>query len=397
MTNPFRTLSDDRPLTGRTILQIIPRLDAGGAERTTVDIAAALTEAGARVLVATESGRLIPELQAKGGIWVPFPAATKNPFAMLGNVARLRALCTREQVDLIHARSRAPAWTALFAAKQSHLPFVTTYHGSYSGTSALKTLYNSVMARGDVVIANSHYTANLIEKMHPFAASKIRVIHRGTDMRQFSPASVPLSRVNALREAWQAGRDKQIILLAARLTGWKGQKVLIEATRALVDRGLSDTLTILAGDAQGREHYVAELNALIAKFDLGQNVRLVGHCTDMPAAFLAAAAVAVPSTEPEAFGRSAVEAQAMGTPVVVTELGAVRETVLDTPKSARTGWRVPPADATALADALYEALTLQASARESLADRARRHVEAQFSLQTMTDATLSVYLQLLAR
>jgi glycosyltransferase involved in cell wall biosynthesis len=233
--------------------------------------------------------------------------------------------------------------------------------------------------------------------MHPLAASQIQVIHRGTDMRQFSPSAVPLSRVNALREAWQAGRDKQIILLAARLTGWKGQKVLIEATRALVDRGLSDTLTILAGDAQGREHYVAELNALIAKFDLGQNVRLVGHCTDMPAAFLAAAAVAVPSTEPEAFGRSAVEAQAMGTPVVVTELGAVRETVLDTPKSARTGWRVPPADATALADALYEALTLQASARESLADRARRHVEAQFSLQTMTDATLSVYLQLLAR
>jgi len=397
MSTPFRTLSDDRPLTGRTILQIIPRLDAGGAERTTVDIAAALTAAGARALVATESGRLIPELQAKGGIWVPFPAATKNPFAMLGNVARLRALCTQEQVDLIHARSRAPAWTALFAAKQSHLPFVTTYHGSYSGTSALKTLYNSVMARGDVVIANSHYTANLIEKMHPLAASQIQVIHRGTDMRQFSPSAVPLSRVNALREAWQAGRDKQIILLAARLTGWKGQKVLIEATRALVDRGLSDTLTILAGDAQGREHYVAELNALIAKLDLGQNVRLVGHCTDMPAAFLAAAAVAVPSTEPEAFGRSAVEAQAMGTPVVVTELGAVPETVLDTPRSARTGWRVPPADATALADALYEALTLQASARESLADRARRHVEAQFSLQTMTDATLSVYLQLLAR
>jgi glycosyltransferase involved in cell wall biosynthesis len=397
MSASFASFPDDKPLSGRTILQLIPRLDAGGAERTTVDIAAALVDAGARALVATESGRLIPELQAKGGLWIPFPAATKNPISILTNIARLNALCAKEHVDLVHARSRAPAWTAFLATKRSGLPFVTTYHGSYSGTSSLKTLYNSVMARGDVVIANSHYTADLIRHMHPFAVGAIQTIHRGTSMRQFSPAQISLDRVNALREAWEVTRDKRIILLAARLTGWKGQKVLIEATRLLVDRGLDDIVTVLAGDPQGRDHYVAELRAVMDVLNLQNHIRLVGHCTDMPAAFLAASAVAVPSTEPEAFGRSAVEAQAMGTPVVVTELGAVPETVIDIPKNERTGWRIPPGDALALADALYEALTMQASARESLAVRARRHVETQFSLEKMTSDTLEVYRTLLLR
>ncbi|GMA78199.1 hypothetical protein GCM10025880_46160 [Methylorubrum aminovorans] len=160
-------MSETSPLAGVTVLQIIPALEAGGAERTTVDVAAALAEAGARPLVATEGGRLVGELQAKGGIWVPFPANTKNPLAMALNVERLARLCRRENVQILHARSRAPAWVALGAARRLKLPFVTTYHGSYSGRTSVKVLYNSVMARGDVVIANSHYTADLIRRTHP--------------------------------------------------------------------------------------------------------------------------------------------------------------------------------------------------------------------------------------
>ena len=143
------------PLAGRTILQIIPELEAGGAERTTVDIAEGLVHAGARALVATEGGRLVGELQTKGGIWIPFPAATKNPFSMLLNVRKLARICHNERVSLVHARSRAPAWVGLGAARSLNIPFVTTYHGSYSGRSSVKVLYNSVMARGDAVIANS--------------------------------------------------------------------------------------------------------------------------------------------------------------------------------------------------------------------------------------------------
>ena len=387
------------PLAGATVLQIIPELEAGGAERTTVDIAAALAAAGARPLVATAGGRLVGELQAKGGVWLPFPAGSKNPLAMALNVMRLMSLCRREGVQLLHARSRAPAWVALGAARRLRLPFVTTYHGSYSGRTGVKVLYNSVMARGDVVIANSHYTADLIRSLHAEqAGARIEVIHRGTDLAAFSPLAVGAGRVEALRRAWGVKPHERVVLLAARLTAWKGQRVLIEAASRMRDAGIGDFAVVLAGDAQGRAAYERELDGLVAARGLEGIVRRVGHCTDMPAAFRAASVVAVPSVEPEAFGRSAVEAQALGTPVVVSDLGAVPETVLSPPAVAagqRTGWRVPAGDPQALADALAEALTLGASAREALARRSRAHVAAQFSLERMTGDTLAVYARLL--
>ncbi len=382
-------------LAGRTILQIIPRLDAGGAERTTIDVAQALVGAGARALVASEGGRLAGELQAVGGLLTPFPAATKNPLAMALNVKKLARLIVEERVDLVHARSRAPAWVALGACRVAHRPFVTTYHGAYSGRSTLKLRYNSVMARGDAVIANSGFTAETIERLYPFARGKVVVIPRGTDLTRFAPAAVERARVAQLREAWGVAPHERVVLLAARLTGWKGQKVLIEAARRLRERGVEGVRYVLAGDAQGRESYARELDADIAAAGLTEIVSRVGHCADMPAALVAATALVAPSTEPEAFGRSAVEAQAMGAIAVVSDSGAAPETVLappQTPESARTGWRTPPGDAVALADALQSALALGASARDALAKRARAHVEANFSLQQMTDKTLAAYL-----
>ena len=392
--------TETHPLAGRTILQIIPELEAGGAERTAVDIAKGLTDAGARALVATEGGRLVAELQAKGGVWLPFPAASKNPFAMALNIRKLALLCKQEGVELIHARSRAPAWVALGAARLLKLPFVTTYHGSYNSRSAVKTLYNSVMTRGDIVIANSGYTAELILSKHPAARERIRVVNRGTNFSAFAPAAVGAERIQALRKAWGVEPHQRIVLLPGRLTNWKGQRVLIEAARLMRDGGDTDTAFILAGDAQGRDGYVKELDALIAKAGLEGRVKRVGHCTDMPAAMLSAAVVAVPSTEPEAFGRVAVEAQAMGAPVVVSDLGAVPETVLAPPQVApgeRTGWRVPPGDPAALAAGLTEALVLRPSARDALARRARVHVEKHFSLEAMVAETLDVYCALLGR
>jgi glycosyltransferase involved in cell wall biosynthesis len=392
--------TETHPLAGRTILQIIPELEAGGAERTAVDIAKGLTDVGARALVATEGGRLVAELQAKGGVWLPFPAASKNPIAMALNIRKLVLLCRQEGVELIHARSRAPAWVALGAAKLLKLPFVTTYHGSYNSRSAVKTLYNSVMARGDIVIANSAYTAELILSKHPMARDRIRVVNRGTNFSACAPAGARPDRVQALRKAWGVEPHQRIVLLPGRLTGWKGQRVLIEAARLMRDGGDGETAFILAGDAQGRDGYVRELDQLIAKAGLEGRVRRVGHCTDMPAAMLSAAVVAVPSTEPEAFGRVAVEAQAMGTPVVVSDLGAVPETVLAPPQVApgeRTGWRIPPDDPAALATGLAEALALRPSARDALARRAREHVERHFSLEAMVSETLDVYCALLER
>ena len=386
-------------LAGRTILQIIPRLDAGGAERTTIDIAAALVHAGARALVASEGGRLVADLQASGGIFVPFPARTKNPFRMLSNVGRLARLIERERVDLVHARSRAPAWVALAASGRTGRPFVTTYHGDYSSGSPAKRIYNSVMARGDRVIANSHYTSGRILDAYPQAGPRVVVIARGTDLRKFSRNAVDAARVAKVRAQWGVTSDERVVLLPGRLTDWKGQKILIDAAKILRDRGVTGVKYVLAGDPQGRKGYANALEARIKAHDLADCVVLVGHCSDMPAAIVASSAVTSPSTEPEAFGRVAVEAQAMGAPVVVSDLGGARETVVSPPECAaseRTGWRVPPGDAGALADSIAEALAMGASARASLAKRARTYVEEHFTLDGMARATLETYADLLA-
>ncbi len=387
-------------LTGVTVLQIVPSLEAGGAERTAVDIAAALVDAGARALVASTGGRLVPELQATGATFLPFPAATKNPARILWNAERLRRLAISEKVSLIHARSRAPAWSAFLAARRLGLPFVTTYHGAYKETGPVKNWYNSVMARGDAVIANSRFTAGLIGSRHSGARGKVTVIYRGTDLSKFDPAAVSPDRVAALRSQWGVREGRRIVLLAARLTGWKGQAVLIDAAAILSREGLDDVDFVLAGDPQGRADYVAGLRARIETAGLKDRARIVGHCTDMPAADVAADVVTVPSTEPEAFGRSAVEAQATGTPVVVSNLGAVPETVLAPPEvaeGARTGWRVPAGDAKALAAAIAGALALSPRERSALAARASAHVRAAFSLEAMTTATLEVYARLAGR
>ncbi|MEJ8570885.1 glycosyltransferase family 4 protein [Microbaculum marinum] len=387
-------------LAGVTVLQVVPSLDAGGAERTAVDVAAALVKAGGRALVASSGGRLVPELEAAGAEWIDFPAATKNPARILWNAEKLRRIAEREGVSLIHARSRAPAWSALISARRLGLPFVTTYHGAYKSGGGVKNWYNSVMARGDVVIANSRFTAGLIEERHPVAKGKVRVIYRGTDLARFAPPAIASDRVDRLRASWGVPRGRRIVLLAARLTAWKGQEVLIDAAARLAAAGLDDVDFILAGDPQGRTDYVAGLHERIAKHGLQQRVRLVGHCEDMPAANRAADVVAVPSTEPEAFGRSAAEAQAVGVPVVVSDLGAVPETVLappDVAASERTGWRVPAGDATALADALMDALALDDAERSRMAARARAHVASAFSLEAMTAATLSIYAELSGR
>lgn len=398
MPHYSRFLQVERPIAGRTVLQIIPALDSGGAERTTLEVAEALVRAGARALVAAEGGRLVGELQALGGEFHAFPAATKNPLAMAGNVRRLATLIERQGVDIVHARSRAPAWVALGAVRRTGVPFVTTYHGVYSDRTAVKTKYNSVMAMGDRVIANSAFTAGHILDRYPFAAGKVVTIHRGVDLRAFAPEAVGADRVRALREAWGVPPDERIVLLPARLARRKGHRLLIEAARLLRAQGRSGLVYILAGDEQ-RDAYPREIDRAVADAGLTGVVRRVGHCADMPAALLSAACVVAPSTEPEAFGRIAVEAQAMGAPLVVSNIGASAETALappDVPAAQRTGWLTPAGDAPALAAAIGEALDLRAAARDALAVRARAHVRERFSVDRMCVATLSVYESLLS-
>src|SRR5690606_22955856 len=336
-TGPF--VPEHRP----TILQIIPRLDTGGAERTTIEMTQAIVAAGGRALVVTEGGRMLPQVTQAGGEVITLNAGTKNPLSMLANARRLQRLVQREKVDLLHARSRAPAWSALVAARLCGRPLVTTYHGAYAEKGAAKRTYNSIMARGDVVIANSHYTARLIQSRYGTPASRIRVIHRGIDEASFDPEKVSTDRVDRLRAQWGVEAGQRIVLHAARLTGWKGQSVVIAAAARIVQQHGpdGDWVVILAGDAQGRSDYVEGLMQQIARDGLAGRVRLVGHVDDMPAAYLAAHVAVVASTEPEAFGRAAAEAEAMGCPVIATDIGAAPETVKAEPLVAAseiTGW-----------------------------------------------------------
>lgn len=376
-----------------TVLQVIPRLDAGGAERTTIDIAAALTEAGHRALVASEGGRLESELAAVGATSIRIPAASKNPLTILRNAGKLRAIIRDHDVALVHARSRAPAWSALIAARRAGIPFVTTHHGTYQAKSALKRYYNSVMVRGDAVIANSQWTADNLLKAHSVSPKRIEVIPRGVDLKAFTPARVSPHQVNALRENWCAAQNARVVLLPGRLTRWKGQLVLIDALSYLARNGrLPDDLrVVLAGDSQGRRSYVEEVVSACAQAGLEERVVIVGHLNEMPPVYAAADVVVSASLEPEAFGRVPIEAAAMERPVIATDHGGARETVL----RGESGLLIPPGDARALGDAIIELLALPKEKLHEMGVKGRAYAESRYSLQIMCAKTLALYEDLL--
>lgn len=376
-----------------TLLQVTPELETGGAEQTTIDVAHAVVAQGGKALVATKGGRMAARLTADGGRLAQMPAQSKNPLVMLGNAARLIDLIRREKVSLVHARSRAPAFSALWAAHATKTPFVATYHGVYNAKSNLKRWYNAVMTKGDLVIANSEYTRQHVIQEHGIPPEKVVAIPRGVDLSRFEPGMVGCERVRALAEAWGVPQDERRlkVLLAGRLTRWKGQGLLVEAMALLKARGEDRILLLLAGDDQGRKGYRAELTDAIAAAGLEDRVKLVGHCDDMPAAYLLADLAIAPSLEPEAFGRTAVEPQVMGRPVMAADHGATRETVVP----GETGWLVKPGDAEAWANALMEACEAGAAKRQVMGQAARTRARRLYSVDAMCEATLKVYAQIL--
>ena len=381
-----------------TILQVVPRLDTGGSELATLEIAEALTRAGGRALVATEGGRMAKAIVQGGGEVIEMPVSSKNPLTIWRNAGRLARLIQERDVDLIHARSRAPAWSAFLAARRTGIPFVTTYHGAYGEFGPIKAFYNSVMGRGDLVIANSRYTAHLMASQRGVSQERIRTIFRGVEGAVFDPVSVPPGPVAKLRERWGISPDTKIVMQAARLTGLKGQRDTIEAAALLNREGALDgAVVIFAGDAHGKDAYREELIERIKRHRLEDKVRLVGHCADMPVAFLASHVALVPSLVAETFGRTSIEAQAMGCPVIVSSLGALPETIVSAEQSSDrfTGWLVAPANPASLADRIHTALTLSPEDRAEIGLRARAHVAANFALAQMQHKTLEVYDELL--
>ena len=375
--------------TGRppAVLQIIPSLLSGGAERGTVELAAALVDAGWMSHVASSGGALERDVIRAGAHHLTLPLASKNPLVMRRNAKALVRLIRQLGIDIVHARSRAPAWSAWAAARATGCHFVTTFHNAYGARTALKRRYNSVMARGERVIAISHFVADHAAAVYGIGRERLRVIPRGVDLASFDPTRVGAQRIIDLARQWRLPDGAPVVMLPGRLTRWKGGLDFITAVAAL---GRRDLCCILVGAAQS-SGFRKELDAAIEGRGLGGLFRIVGECRDMPAAYMLADLVVSASTDPEGFGRVIVEAQAMGRPVVATNHGGARETMVP----GVTGWLVPPREPEALAAAIGEALSLAVKERECLSRRAIAHVGAHFTREAMCARTIEVYRELL--
>lgn len=371
------------------VLQVLPALVTGGVERGTVDMAAALVDAGWTALVASAGGPMVREVERAGARHIQMPLQGRNPLAIRRNVRYLEQVIRHFGVDIVHARSRAPAWSARAAARRTGCHFVTTFHGTYNlGPFELKKRYNAVMASGERVIAISHFIAEHVQRHYQVPAERIRVIHRGVDLDIFDPSRVSAERLIHLARQWRIPDGAPVIMLPGRLTRWKGQGVLIEALALL---GRHDIRCLLVGADQGRTKYRAELERLIRRHNLVDVVHIVDHCNDMPAAYKLTDIVVSASTDPEAFGRVVVEAMAMGRPVIASAHGGAAETVVD----GETGWLVPPGDPQALAQMLDRVLNLAAPQRQWVADAATGYARTHFGKAVMCAETIAVYQELI--
>lgn len=367
------------------ILQVLPALETGGVERGTVEITQAIVRVEGIALVASAGGRMVPLITHAGGRHVSLPLDSKNPVTIWRNADRLATLIRSERVAIVHARSRAPAWSAWFACQRTGARFVTTYHGAYSENAPFKRHYNAVMARGEIVIAASRFIADLVMRQHGVPENRIRVIPRGVDPAIFDPTRVAPDRLARLARAWRLPDGLSTIVLPGRLTAWKGHTTLLDAM-ARLDR--ADVCCVFVGSDQGRARYSGSLRRHAEALGIAERVRMVGECDDMPAAYMLSDVIVHASTDPEAFGRVVIEAQAMARPVIAADLGGPVETVVE----GKTGWRIKPGDPDALAAAIAHVLAMTAADRSRLGAEARALVP---TVDAMCDATLRVYADLL--
>ena len=378
----------------KRILQIIPNMEIGGAERTVLEITSFLKDKEFSSLVLTSGGKLIGELEKENIEVIKLKIDKKNPYSIIKNFFLFIKIFRKKKIDLVHVRSRAPAWSAIFAAKKIGIPVLTTWHGHVSNSSFIKKIYNSIMLKGDAVIANSAYTAERISKIYNIDLNKIDIISRGVNVESFEGSKFSNTEISNMKKMWSVDDNKIIILFPARLTSWKGHLVTIEAINLLKKEKFFDQVVFLfAGEKAGAENYIKKLNSIITKFKLQENIKLVERIENMPLAYHASDVVLSPSIEPEPFGRIPIEAQAAGKTIIASDHGAVKDTIKN--GNNFTGFKVKPNDPQALSIAIKQSIIMDKKDLTKMHERAISNVKNNFSLENMCKKTLEVYKRLL--
>ncbi|MBQ5497421.1 MAG: glycosyltransferase family 4 protein [Acetobacter sp.] len=380
-------------MTTPAILQILPALDEGGIEQGTLEIADSIVRAGGKAIVASAGGRLEIQLRHSGVEHICLPKiGSRNPIYLARNIRTVRQILEDRKINLVHARSRIPAWVTRFACQSNKIPFVTTWHGVHANTFPGKKLYNAVLASGDRVIAISQFIAKRLEDEYHVDAHRLRIIPRGVNTQRFSPEAVNGQRIHQLAEKWRIPINSPVILVPGRLTAWKGQGFVLQALSGLsISRPELKWCCIFVGSTSAHQRYVRNLLAQTDRFNLSHRVHFAGHCDDVPAALALSTMVIVPSLKPEPFGRVIIEAQAMCKPVIVTQHNTATETV----QKGITGLCVPPRDPLALAHAIAWILKAPHSSLSKMTTAARNMVIARYTTSAMQHATLRVYDELL--
>lgn len=367
------------------VLQVLPELNQGGVELGTIEIASELQKRGIKNFVASEGGRMEGALERLKVKHFTLPLKTKNIFKMWLNSLRLAKIIKANGITIVHARSRAPAWSAYWAAKKCGIHYMTTFHGTYGlGPKGIKKVYNQVMTFGERVIAISNHIKEHIIKNYGTDENKIRLIARCVNMENFDVENTSAERMIKFLEENNIPADKPLVTLIGRLTNWKGQKLLIEALNKIKDM---DFHCLLIGDDQGRTQYSEALHDMIEQYGMEDRYTFIRHVSDVPAVMLVSDVVLSTSIEPEAFGRIAIEGQAMGRVVVASDIGGSKETVID----GVTGKLFKSGDADDLASAINWALSLSKEDKDKIGANAIKNVKEHFTKQIMCDKTISVY------
>lgn len=370
------------------VLQVLPELETGGVEVGTIEVASELKEHGIENFVASQGGRMVYNLDRLKIKHLTLPLKSKNPFTMWKNAKKLEAFIRESGINIVHARSRAPAWSAYWAAKRAGVKFMTTFHGTYGlGPWGIKKAYNKIMTYGERVIAISNHIKNHMLQNYKVDESKIRLIHRCADIERFAPEAVTTERmINKIKE-YRIAEDKPVLLLPGRITRWKGQHLLIEALAKMKNQNY---YCIIAGDSQGRQKYMNYLEKLVKKYNLEGKVGFFGRYSDVPALMMVSNVILSTAIEPEAFGRIAIEGQAMGKVVIASDIGGSLDTVID----GVTGKLFKSNDAQSLADALDWALDLPMTEIKKISAAGMKNVREHFTKQIMCDKTIEVYKEL---